>query len=130
MIQHNNQPKDSVGSGKIFFEETQLGRNVWGGLLLVILGGELSVGKIKNRESDGALDFDGFCWMGGRNNQPKVGRNDGIYFGETARRVMTIGESAVASFGPSNYWTKINKMKFVVTLGGRQSTIAHNNQPN
>jgi hypothetical protein len=42
---------------------------------------------------------------------------------------MMIGESAVASFGPSNYWTKINKTKFVMTLGGRQSTIAHNNQP-
>ena len=98
--------------------------------LLVILGGELRVGKIENRESNGALDFDGFCWMGGRNNQPKVGRNDCIYFGEMTRRVTTIGESAVASFGPSNYWTKINKTKFVLTLGGLQSTIAHNNQPN
>jgi hypothetical protein len=58
---------------------------------------------------DGALDFDGFCWMGGRNNQPKVGRNYGIYFWETARRAMTIGEAAAALFGPSNYWTKINK---------------------
>jgi hypothetical protein len=51
-------------------------------LLLIVLGGELSVGKIGNRESNGALDFDVFCWMGGRNNQPKVGRNDGISFGE------------------------------------------------
>ena len=42
---------------------------------------------------------------------------------------MTIGEAAAASFGPSNHWTKINKTKFVVALGGRQSTIAHNNQP-
>ena len=86
--------------------ETRLGRNVWGGRLLVVLGGELRVGKIENRESDGALDFDGFCWMGGRNNQPKVSQNDGTYFGETARRAMTIGESAVALFGPTNYWTK------------------------
>ena len=76
MVGHNNQPKDSVGGGKIFFEETRQGWNVWGGLLLAVLGGELSVGKIENRESDGALDFDGFCWMGGRNNQPKVGQND------------------------------------------------------
>ena len=53
-----------------------------GGRLLNVLGGELSVGKIGNRESNGALDFDGFCWMGGRNNQPKVGQNDGISFGE------------------------------------------------
>jgi len=68
--------------------------------------------------------------MGGRNNQPKVGRNDGNYFREMTRRAMMIGEAAAASCGPSNYWTNINKTKFVVALGGRQSTIAHNNQPN
>ena len=50
MVGHNNQPKDSVGGGKIFFEETWPGPNVWGGLLLVVLGGELSIGKIENRE--------------------------------------------------------------------------------
>ena len=66
----------------------------------------MRVGKIENRESHGALDFDGFCWMGGHNNQPKVGQNNGIYFGETARRTMRIGESAVALFGSTNYWTK------------------------
>ncbi len=61
-------------------------RNVWGGCLLVILGGTLSVGKNKNRESDGALDFNGFCWMGGCSNQPKVGRNDWTYFlGDSAQ---------------------------------------------
>jgi hypothetical protein len=43
---------------------------------------------------------------------------------------MTIGEAAAALFGPSNYWTKINKKKFVVALGGCQSTISHNNQTN
>ncbi len=80
----------------------QLGRNMWGGRFLVVFGGKLRVGKIENKESNGALDFDGFCWMGGRNNLPKVGRNDGIYFGETAHRAMTLGESAVASFGPTN----------------------------
>ena len=83
-----------------------------GGHLLVVLGGKLSVGKIENRESDGALDFDGFCWMGGRNNQPKVGQNDGKYFREMTRRAMIIGEAAAASCGPSNYWTNINKTKF------------------
>ena len=60
----------------------QPGRMRGGGRLLIVLGGELSVGKIGNRESNGALDFDGFCWMGGRNNQPKMGRNDGISLGE------------------------------------------------
>jgi hypothetical protein len=76
---------------------------VWGGRLLVAFGGKFSVRKNKNRESDGVLDFNGFCWMGGRNNQPKVGRNDGKYFWEMARRAMMIGEVAAASFGPSNY---------------------------
>ena len=38
--------------------------------------------------------------MGGCNNQPKVGRNDGICFGR--RRA---GRAAAASFGLSNYWT-------------------------
>ena len=36
---------------------------------------------------------------------------------------MTIGEAVAASFGPSNYWAKIIKMKFIVALGGRQSTL-------
>jgi len=34
---------------------------MWGGRLLVVLGGGLSVRKNKNRERGGALDFDGFC---------------------------------------------------------------------
>ncbi len=63
-------------------------------------------------------------------DQPKVGQNDRINFCETARRAMTIGEAAAALFGPSSYWTKINKTKFVAALGGRQSTIAHNKQTN
>jgi hypothetical protein len=60
----------------------QPGRMRGGRRLLIVLGGKLRVGKIGNRESNGVLDYDGFCWMGGRNNQPKVGRNDGISFGE------------------------------------------------
>ena len=129
---HNNQQNNGVvgtGGGGV---EKRRGRgvNVWGGRLLVVLGGELSVGKNTNRESEGALDFDGFCWMGGRNNQTKVGQNDGIHFWETAHRAMTIGEAAATLFGPSNYWTKINKTKFVMALGSHKSTIAHNTQPN
>jgi len=93
-----------------------------GGSLIGDAAGEERVGKTfmrrygrwfecwkKNRESDGALDFDGFCRMGGCNNQPKVGRNDAINFWETARSAMTIGEAAAVSFGPSNYWTKKKK---------------------
>ena len=66
---------------------------------------------IENREGRGTLAFDGRHLNNKFNNQPKVGRNDRIYFWETARRAMTIGEAAAASFGPSNYWTKINKTK-------------------
>ena len=87
-------------------EEMRMGRNKWGGHLLIVLGGELRVGKIENRESKGALDFDDFCCMGGHTNQPKVGQNNGIYFWAMARRAMTIGESAAASFGPTIFWTK------------------------
>jgi hypothetical protein len=87
-----------------------------GGHLLIVLGGELSVGKIGKRESNGALDFDGFCWMGGRNNQPKVGRNDGMSFGEEVHRGMTIGEDAVASFVSTDFGAEINITKFVVGI--------------
>ena len=57
----------------------------------------------RKRESNGALDFDGFCWMGGRNNQPKVGQKYGIYFWVTARRAMTIGEAADIFFTRCEY---------------------------
>ena len=43
---------------------------------------------------------------------------------------MAIGEDAIKSFWPSDLGQKIKKVKFVVALGGRQSTTAHNNQPN
>ncbi len=51
-------------------------------ILLVGLGNKLSGGKNKNRERDQASDFDGFCWMGGCNNQPKSGRIAQILLGE------------------------------------------------
>ena len=53
-------------------------------------------------ESDGTLSFDGFRWMGGRNNQPKVILSDGILLGEAARRAITMGDDAVTSFRPSS----------------------------
>jgi hypothetical protein len=69
--------------------------------------------KNKNRESDEASDFDGFCWMRGCNNQLKVGCIVGVYMGETVRRAMMIGEDAVASFRPSFLEKPINKTKIV-----------------
>ena len=68
--------------------------------------GRIERRKIENRENDGALDFDGFCWMGGRNNQPKVGLNVRIWLGGRERREMTMGEDAVRSFRPSNEGAK------------------------
>ena len=74
LVQHNNHQRIVSAAGRSFLRRR--GRGVWGGLLLVVLGSELSIGKIETRESNGALDFNGFCWMGGSNNQPKVGRNN------------------------------------------------------
>jgi hypothetical protein len=97
------------------------GRNVLGGRLLVVLGDELSDGKNKNRESDGAFDFDGICWMGGRTNQPKVGLHVRIWLGGRERREMTMGEDAVRSFRPSNEGAK--NMKNKIRRGLRRPPI-------
>ncbi len=70
------------------------------------LGRRIERTKNKNRESDGALGFNGFHWMGGHKNQPKVGLGDGIKLGGTVRRTITMGEDAVASFRPSNLGAK------------------------
>ena len=50
-----------------------------GGRLPIVSGGELRDEKNKNREGDGASNFDGSCCIGESNNQPKVGRIDGIF---------------------------------------------------
>ena len=56
-------------------EAIKTGGTRGGGRLLIALGGEWSDEKNKNREGDGASDFDGFFWMGGHNNQPKSSLN-------------------------------------------------------
>ncbi len=66
----------------------------------------------KNREGDGASQFDGSCCIGERNNQPKVSHIVGIYLGETALRAVAIGDDAVESFRPSDFGQKMNKPKF------------------
>ncbi len=46
------------------------------------------------------------------------------------RRAEAIGEDVVTPFRPSDYRPKKkNETKFVVALGGCQSMITHNNQP-
>ncbi len=69
---------DGVGSGMGVGEAMQMGVTRGGGRLLIALGGEWSDEKNKNREGDGASDFNSFCWMGGHNNQPKSSRNVGV----------------------------------------------------
>ena len=78
MKERNNQPNDDVGGGWDGGEATRLGGTCGGGCLPVIWGGRIERSKNKNRESGGALIFDGFQWMGGHNNQPRVGTIDGI----------------------------------------------------
>ena len=80
----NNKPNDSsVGGGGGAGEELRASGTHGGLHLLVGLGDKLSGGKNKNRERDQTSDFDGFCWMGGRNNQPKSGRIVRILLGKT-----------------------------------------------
>ena len=70
-------------------------------------------------------------WGDATTNQ-KSAETMGYLLGRMARRAMAIGdEDAVASFVPSDFGAKIKNMtKFVVGIGGRQSTTARNNQPN
>jgi hypothetical protein len=35
-----------------------------GGRLLIVLGDKMSDEKNENREGDGTMSFDSFCWMG------------------------------------------------------------------
>ncbi len=82
------------------------GRNAWGRMCTHRFGQQIERQKNKNREGDGALQFDGSCWMGGHNNQPKVSHIVGTFLGETARRTAAVGEDAVESFQPSDFEQK------------------------
>jgi hypothetical protein len=62
-----------------------MGRMCGGRCLPVESGGEWSDKKNKNREGGGGSDFDGFCFMTERNNQPKSSHIVGIYLGEAVR---------------------------------------------
>ncbi len=70
-----NQMEDGVNVRGCIGEEARPGRNVWGGRLPIVWGGIL-IDK-KNREMGGPFALDGRRLMGGHNNQPKVGINDG-----------------------------------------------------
>ena len=60
---HNNQRSDGVGGGKFIGEEMWTSGTRGGGRLLVVLGDKMSNEKNGNRVGDGAMSFDGFCWM-------------------------------------------------------------------
>ncbi len=83
-------------------EETRPGGTCGGGRLPVVWGGQTERRKNKNSQSDGALIFDGFQWMGGHNNQLRVGLSDRLCLGERERRTLMMGVDAVASFLLSN----------------------------
>ncbi len=55
-------PYESIGGGQVG-EETWMGGTRGGGRLLVVLGNKMSDEKNENREGDGAMSFDGFCWL-------------------------------------------------------------------
>jgi hypothetical protein len=78
MGRHNNQPNNNVDGGMDVGEAIIMGGMRGGRRLLIALGGKWSDIKNKNREGDGASDFDGFFWMGEHNNQPKSRLNVGI----------------------------------------------------
>jgi hypothetical protein len=69
--------------------------------------------------------------MGGHNNQPKVGVDDGRGVGEETLpgRIGTcVGVLSLRS-GRRIEREKKSKIKYVVALGGRRTTKSHNNQP-
>jgi hypothetical protein len=66
----NNQPNDGVGGGGGIgdWRGDANGWNAWGRTCTHRFGRQTEWQINKNREGDGALQFDGSCWMGGRNN--------------------------------------------------------------
>ncbi len=69
--------------------------------------------------------------MGGHNNQPKVGVNDGRGVGEETLPgwiETCVGVLSLRS-GRRIEREKKSKIKYVVALGGRRTTKSHNNQP-
>jgi hypothetical protein len=110
----NNQPNDSVGGGGGIGEELRASGTRGGLHLLVGLGDKLSGGKNKNRERDQTSDFDGFCWMGGRNNQPKSSRIIRILLGETGAQGVDDGGGTLSH--RFSCQIKIDESKFDVAL--------------
>ena len=70
----NNQPNDGVGGGGRWWRGDSHGWNAWGGMFSHRFGWRMETKIYINRDGDGASDFDGFCWIGGHNNQPKIDR--------------------------------------------------------
>jgi hypothetical protein len=69
-IKRDNQPKDGVGGGGGFGEAIRTGGTRGGGRLPIVSGGELRDEKNKNREGDGASDFDGYVeWRDATTNR-------------------------------------------------------------
>ena len=62
---------------RIFAREERVGADVWSSFWVA----NGATKKYLNRDGAGASDFDGFCWIGGHNNQPKIDRIVKLYLG-------------------------------------------------
>ena len=102
-----------------------------GGRLPIVLGGKWSDEKKENREGDGASDFDGSAeWQDATTNRKSAASLKSIFGRGGAQGEDDLGGRR-HSFSAFGLWgKKINKMRFVMALEGRQSTIPHDNQPN
>ena len=92
--------EDGVDMKGCIGEEARPGWNVWGGWLPVFWGGIL-IDK-KYIEMGGPFALDGCCLMGGHNNQPKVGINDGRGIEEERRPGRNMGGGGVSLLGAAN----------------------------
>ncbi len=97
---NDNQMEDGVNVKGCVGEEARLGRNVWGGRLPAIWGGILI--KEKNREMGGPFALDGRRLMGGHNNQPKVGIDDGRGIADETQPGRNVWGGVVSLLGAVN----------------------------
>ncbi len=96
----NNQMEDGVHIRGCVEEEARPGRNMWGGQLPIVWGWILI--DETNSEMGGPLVLDGSRLIGGHNNQPKVGIDDGRGIEEERRPGRNVWEGVVSSLGAAN----------------------------
>ncbi len=115
---NNNQKENGVNVRGCIGEEARLGRNVWGGRLLIIWGGILI--NEKNREMGGPFALDGRRLMEGHNNQPKDSINDGRVIEEDRRPGRNVWGVLSLSLERRIDEEIKRQRKYVVALDGRR----------